>query len=212
MTSNLESSIQLNFAYQRKLSCITELIDGVKNQENYDLQTIFDICWPHICDIVPFLTCGVVLGLKSDSIKYYAEQNHAARLLRNPEKIDDNSKNKMVATLLRTDEKDYSLWNYEKDSPSFLKGPAEHSAIFLSRLCEHPDDEFMFLLLFRIEPSKPFLSDDVQMIKIVSRIIGMHINYLYTYQNILYDIYGDYKRKFERYLKVKQEEKDFDRQ
>jgi len=181
----LKNAQRLNLLYQERIACLTEIMDQLKDMDQYDLSLIFSIVWQELNEMIVFLTGGAIFGIKEDVLSFLATQN-----IQIPvnywEKLAEQSKKLVINSLKSEDAKNVLFWNYEKDSPNLINDQSDQHAVSISFLCRQADDEDLYMLLFRNVSNQPFLSDEIQFIKIVSRIIGWHLNYEFTYQLLLY--------------------------
>jgi len=89
-------------------------------------------------------------------------------------------------------------WNYEANAPVIIAEKNDEKAIAISFLCKHADDENLFMIIYRNILKKPLLSDEIQLIKMVSRILGWHLNYEFTYQLLMYHIEKRFRRQIKK--------------
>jgi len=181
----LKNAQRLNLLYQERIACLTEIMDQLKDMDQYDLSLIFSIVWQELNEMIVPLTGGAIFGIREDVLTFLATQN-----IQMPvnywETLAEHSKKQVINSLKSDDAKDVLFWNYEKDSPNLITNQADQHAFSISFLCRQPDDEDLYMLLFRDVSNRPFLSGEIQFIKIISRIIGWHLNYEFTYQLLLY--------------------------
>jgi len=178
--------IKLILSYQEQIASLLELLDDLKGNDGYDREKLFDIILPHFKCIVPDLSGFAMLGKRENLIKCHAQNN-----------ISDSHNDwktlnrKDVFNALHICEKAGAVaWNEEDNKPEFTQSFSQNTRIAaLSWLCEHPDDENIFLLFTRNVEDKPFLVYELQVIKLASGIVGAIANYGFTNQLLKYNIH-----------------------
>lgn len=194
----LDRAIRRNLEYQEKIACITELMDKLKLENTYDLKEILKNLWPYLDDTISGVMGGAIFGLKDDEIRFYASQNLSS-IYWHFSDFDEQSRRLLISTLQNREINDVYCWNYEEHAPAFMEGSPEKYAIIISNLCEHHNGERIFMFVIRNVEKKPFIMEEIQTIKMISRIVGMHINYLFTYDSLMLNIYNNYKSEYELY-------------
>ena len=193
-TSYLDGPFRISLAYQEQTGSLIEMLDRLRGEEAYNRERIFKIFWPHIEQIVPDLAGGAIFGLRDDKVKCHIEETKITSSMKKWDDLDDKSKKTTISAMRDDEAKEVVFWNYKKDAPLFVTDSQKNQAIALSWLCEHPDGENLFLLLVRNIEKRPFLSHEIQAIKITSRIVGGFANYAFTYQLLKYGISETFKK------------------
>jgi len=192
-----DSPYQMIMAFQEQNGALIEMMDMLDKQRLYDLEEIFDKIRPLLIDIIPDLATGFIIGKKEqknkeDRIKYHVtfESNESKPLLKRINELDKNSV-KILETAMDEERSKHGMcWNYIEEMPKFIEGVHEKQAFALCWMCDHPDDESLFIGLVRDIPKKrPFLSHEIQGLKMTSKIIGWYSNYAFVHQLLLYDVY-----------------------
>ncbi|KPA13390.1 hypothetical protein MHK_006411 [Candidatus Magnetomorum sp. HK-1] len=197
-TNTTKNAQRLNLRYQERIACLTEMMDKLKQKETYDLSDIFKTVFEALNEMIIHLHAGAIIGIKEDQLTFFTSQN-----LITPNKywasLSSNEKGCILAQLnseLAT--KDVIYWNYETNAPVIFDKKNDEKAIAISFLCKYADDENLFMIIYRNTLKKPLLSDEVQLIKMVSRILGWHLNYEFTYQLLMYHIEKSFRRQIQK--------------
>jgi len=182
-----KSAQRLNLRYQERIACLTDMMDTIKKKEEYDLDGIFNTVFDALDEMILNLHGGAIIGYKENKITFFTTRNICT-----PddhwETIDSEEKGRILNQLNSDAAKDVLYWNYEANAPIIINTQTHKLAIAISFLCKHADDENLFMIVYRNVLKKPLLSDEIQLIKIVSRILGWHLNYEFTYQLLMYHI------------------------
>jgi len=185
---------RLNLRYQERIACLTEMMDELKQKETYDLSEIFSTVYSALEEMLLNLNGGAIIGIKDNQLTFFTHQN-----LFEPQHhwttLSANEKENTLHQLNSEVSKDVMYWNYETNAPAIIDNKRNEQAIAISFLCKHADDEDLFMIIYRKMLRKPLLSDEIQLIKIVSRILGWHLNYEFTYQLLMYQIEKRFRRK-----------------
>ncbi len=192
--SLLDSPFRISLAYREQTGSLIEMLDRLKSEEAYNRERIFKTFWPHIEQIVPDLAGGAIFGLMDDKVKCHIEETKITSSMEKWDDLDSQSKKITISAMKNDEAKEVVFWNYEEDAPLFVTNSRKNQAVALSWLCEHPDGENLFLLLVRNIEKRPFLSHEIQAIKITSRIVGGFANYAFTYQLLKYGISETFKK------------------
>ena len=170
-----DSPFKMNFFYQEQAYGLVEILDALKALNNDQLDKIFDIIWPHVKSIIPELSIGAIISVKDNNLTCEASDNPLFQSMINEKNIKGSDEK------IRDDE--INIWNYDKEACEILETPnLEKQAITLSRLWELPDgskasDKKLYFILTRYKKERPFLSYEVQAIKLLSGMIGWFISY-----------------------------------
>jgi len=182
-----KSAQRLNLRYQERIACLTDMMDTIKQKEEYDLDDIFNTVFDALDEMILNLHGGAIIGYKEDKITFFTTRN-----IDEPDdhwtSLNYDEKLYFLKQLNSEAAKDVIYWNYEANAPTIINTQIHELAIAISFLCKHADDENLYLIAYRNILKKPFLSDEIQLIKIVSRILGWHLNYEFTYQLLMYHI------------------------
>jgi len=185
---------RLNLLYQERIACLTEMMDELKEQDEFDISNIFSIVYNSLNEMMLFLDGGCLIGIKDDQLNVYACQN-----IETPENywidLPLNKRQQIINELESKSSKEVLFWNYEHNATENLHLKTENIALAISLLCNRADDEKMYIMLFRNKLNNPFISHEIQLIKIVSRIVGWHLNYEFTYQVLMYQFEKSFRRK-----------------
>jgi len=106
-----------------------------------------------------------------------------------------NQRQQVITEIESKSSKEVLFWNYEHIAAEILHLKTEDIALAISLLCNRAVDEKMYMMLFRNKLKKPFINHEIQLIKIVSRIVGWHLNYEFTYQVLMYQFEKSFRRK-----------------
>jgi len=185
---------RLNLLYQERIACLTEMMDELKEQEDFDIPHIFSIVYQCLNEMELHLDGGGIFGIKDDHFTFYASRN-----IVEPDNywndLPLNKKNQILHEIESEALKEVLFWNYEQKLPDLMHVKSNNLAIAISLLCNRADDEKMYMILFRDKLNKPFISAETQLIKIISRIMGWHLNYEFTYQVLMYQFEKSFRRK-----------------
>ena len=188
-TKRADHPLYMVLAYQEQTAAVVRILDKLKNEKAFDIKQIFNVIWPEILRIVPDLAGSMIIGLRDKKITCHVEKRESD--IKKWSDLDQMSKNKIHEVLEKQDTSSVVFRNYEKDAPLVSKSSPEEQALAISWLCVLPDDEELFWIAVRDIESKPFLSHEIQAIKIISRIFGSHLSYVSSFQNLLYSIYTE---------------------
>jgi hypothetical protein len=181
----IKNAQRINLLYQERIACLVETMDNLKEMDQYDISHVFMLVWQKLNEMMLSFSGGGIFGIKEKTLTFYASQR-----MSEPQKhwqsLSESSKQQLLDSLESYAAKDVLFWNYEHNAPHLIDNRPEQLSFSISLLCNHPDDEELFMFLFRDTPKKPLMSDDIQLVKIVSRIMGWHMNYEFTYQLLLY--------------------------
>ncbi|CAN2042057.1 putative GAF domain-containing protein [Candidatus Magnetomoraceae bacterium gMMP-15] len=196
MANRHDSPLRMILAYQEQTASLMELMDELAEEQSYDLKKIFEIIWPHLKLIVTDIAGGAIIGLREDQqnnqIKIHAMQN-IFKNIKEWDELNDKAKEIISSAMIEEESKNVKFWNREEYAPQFATGSKQNQAVSLSWLCDHPDDEKLFLILVRDVKKRPFLSHEIQAIKMTSRIIGWLDNYLFTNELLIFGIHSSIK-------------------
>jgi len=177
---------RLNLLYQERIACLTEMMDEIKEQPQYDLSKVFSIVYKCLNEMELHLNGGGIIGINNERLAFLCYQD-IDKLENYWEGLIQDQKQQIINEIVQAS-KDVHYWNYEQKALPLIKDKPEKIAIAISFLCKHIDDENLYLFVYRNKLKKPLMSDEIQLIKIVSRILGWHLNYEFTYQVLLYQI------------------------
>ena len=187
---------RLNLLYQERIACLTEMMDEIKikQKEKYDMSDIFLSVYNALDEMITNIHGGAIIGIKDNCLTFFATQNLDAPD-KHWESLSSQEQEKILHQFKSDAAKDVLFWNYETNAPAIINQVCHEQAIAISFLCKHVDDENLYMIIFRNLLKKPLLSDEIQLIKIVSRILGWHLNYEFTYQLLMYHIEKSFRRK-----------------
>jgi len=197
MTPNKDIKInaqRLNLLYQERIACLTEMMDELKEQEDFDISHIFSIVYQCLNEMILYLDGGGIVGVKDDNFTFYASQN-IVEPVNYWNDLPLNGKNQVLHEIESKALKEVLFWNYEPKLPDLFHVKSKDLAIAISLLCKRADDEKMYMVLFRDKLNKPFISVETQLIKIISRIMGWHLNYEFTYQVMMFQFEKNFRLK-----------------
>ena len=184
----------LNLKYQERIACLTEMMDTLKQKDEYNLSEIFTIVFDALDEMIQHLYGGAIVGIKDNELTFFTTRN-----INDPDNnwglLSDGEKDSILKYFHSEDVKDVLFWNYEANAPIIINKNSYEHAIAISFLCQHADDEDLFMIVYRNQKRKPLLSDEIQIIKMVSRILGWHLNYEFTYQLLMYHIDRSFRRQ-----------------
>jgi hypothetical protein len=171
-----DSPYKMNLFYQEQAYGLVETLDSLKALNNDKLDKVFEIIWPHVKSIIPELSIGAIISIKNNKLTCAASDKPLFISMINDRDI------KVTDDQIRDDE--INIWNYDKKASEVLETPnLENQAITLSRLWELSDynnkynDQKLYFILTRSKKERPFLSYEVQAIKLLSGMIGWFISY-----------------------------------
>jgi hypothetical protein len=185
---------RLNLLYQERLACLTEFMDELKKQKKFDYAQILLLTKDKLNEMKLDITGGAIIGLKNNQLSFFAGEkiddynDHWKHL---PDSIKTQIYNELATKVT----KDTQIYNYENNAPSVILSEPKTIAFSISHLCQNPDDEDLFMLLYRDVLEKPLLSHELQFIIITSKIIGWHINFELTYEVLLFHFNKSFRKK-----------------
>lgn len=179
-----DSPEQMILDYQEQIASLIELQDQLVNVHNYNLKKIFEMAWPHLTCIAQDLAGGFVLGIVEKNLNYYTNKKND-ECFHNWENMDFEFRENLRTVLGNYDKESAIVWNYRKNNHFTTTSSNCKQAICIAWLCEKPDGETLYLMLVRDIAQRPFLSHEVQAIKLAARIIGSRANFTYTYEALL---------------------------
>jgi hypothetical protein len=186
-----DDPLRMAIVYQEQMASLIELISQLNKDQSYDRKKIFNILWPQLELIVKDLAAGLLIGVKNDSIRCLVQKSHEDSI-KKWEELDEGS-NRLIANtveeVMANRSKEVVYWNGDEDTPpKFETDPSKPQYVALSWLCELPQDENLFILLIRNKENRPFLSHEIQVIELTSKLIGWFFNYIITYDLLLFGI------------------------
>ena len=187
---------RLNLLYQERLACLTEFMDELKKQKKFDYAQILLLTKQKLNEMELYITGGVIIGLKNNQLSFFAGEK-IEDYIDHWEHLSDSLKTEIFNELSTKVKKDTQIYNYEKNAPSIVLPETDTIAFSISHLCQNPDDEDLYILLYRDDLEKPLLSHELQFIIIISKIIGWHINFELTYEVLLFHFNKSFRKKMD---------------
>ncbi len=152
--------------FKQMISCLTR-------QETDKVDEIFQTIWPVLEKIVPGISGGAIISIDKNKIKTESMINMKAEPItyENMKNVTDND--------IINEKNIVTIWNYDKNAPETAFGPSKDLALSVSWLCNYPNGETLLMILVRKLAKMPFTSDEKNIIRDTSSIIGLTINYLF---------------------------------
>jgi hypothetical protein len=186
-----DNPLRMIFAYQKQIASVVSLMDRLRDGERFDIEDMLNIALDDIHNLVPHLVGTAIIGRADDQFTCHAKTETEPLIMGNwsNESVEFQAAMNVVSENKETESVIFQ--NYEKIPTLFAEDFFEKQATSISWLCNLPDYEQLFMVFVRKDKKFPFLSHEIQAIKMLSRIIGSHLNYTCAYQNLLYNIHSD---------------------
>jgi len=172
-----DSPFHMIFSYQKQIASVVNLMDKLRDGERFDIQNTLNVVLDDIHNLVPHLVGNAIIGRADDKFTCYAKAEIEPLIMSDWSNGSDQFKKAMNVVSEDKKTKSVIFQNYEKIPSLFIDDFFEKQATAVSWLCNLPDYEQLFMIFVRNNKKFPFLSHEIQAIKMLSRIIGSHLNY-----------------------------------
>jgi hypothetical protein len=190
ISTKRDDPFRMLMAYQNMLIGTERIIDILKIGEQFDPYKICEDFWPYIQNMLSDVQGCLFFSLTDvkdpDPFQFYF-QNKCESYMNQWKDLSSEHQNNILNIVLQVfqdDKREVALWNYDKDTEIFVKNSQNKIAMSISWLCDLPSDITFFMLLIRNEEKNPLLCHEVQAIKVISRIIGIHLKNTFSYQSL----------------------------
>jgi hypothetical protein len=180
-----DNPLRMNSVYKDQIACLLDITTKLTelDKDRFDIDTLVKEIFPLIHNAIPYVSEMFIIKSSFDD-KITVEGN--------------NYKLKKTSIISDWDEKkDLIFWNYEEHPLNISTNPPKE-AVCISHLCKLINDDTYFLLIVRDEEKKPFLSHEIQAIRIYSKILGWFIHYSLTDEVNRYMLVKHFKTTFEK--------------
>jgi hypothetical protein len=160
-----DNILRIISGYKNQMACLIDIIDKLKelNKDSFGFDKLIKEIFPIICEAISDVSVIFIIRLSHDG-KITLTGNNNYQLKANASLYEWN------------EEENLFFRNYEDHPFNISSNPAKE-AVCISHLCKLPiTDELYFLVIIRKEERKPFLSHELQAIKIYTRLVGGFIN------------------------------------
>jgi len=182
-------------AYQKLNAVILKIIKEFKDKPVNSFSNTLKILWPHIKEIISPVSAIAILEIDyqedekgNKSCQNYVIKERAkideTQLINNWNEIDHESKQLIISTIIESTEEDAWCWNGYLKQPMICNESKEKISIMLTLMCKLPNGKQHYLLFIREKNERPFISHEVETIRVISSIVGSFFTNAFLYKNL----------------------------
>jgi len=182
-------------AYHKLNAVILKIIKAFKDKPVNSFSNTLKILWPHIKEIIYPVSAIALLEINYQEDEkgnkfcqnYVIEEKakiDEGQLINNWNEIDHESKQLIISTINESTEEDVWCWNGYLKQPMICNQSKEKISIMLTLMCRLPNGKQSYLLFIREKNERPFISHEVETIRVISSIVGVFLTNAFLYKNL----------------------------
>jgi uncharacterized protein with HEPN domain/CheY-like chemotaxis protein len=181
--------------YQKLNSIILNIINAFKDNIGYNFSKTLEILWPHIQKVISPVSAIAILEINYQEdkkgnktcVNYLVEEKakiDSQQLLKAWDDVDQESKELIISSIIQYTEDGAWCWNGYLKQPDIFYQSHERISILLTLMSKMPDGRQYYLLFIRKKDKRPFISHEVETIRVISSIVGSFFTNAFLYKSL----------------------------